>query len=234
MKVERIDNIIRVRFDRECRLITPEIFQYDKGQKIEFSDVPDGIEVQFSSGDSGETSNKIITGSQVEIPDFLIAMNETITAYLQYIDENSQTTKKFLIIPVRERPKPEEYISEDDEPTFRAEIQNIMNETKTIAESVRADADSGAFNGINGKDGEPGKDGAVGPQGPKGDKGDTGEQGVQGIQGLQGEKGDKGDTGADGTVPLYNSETGYVEFVSENDYEKITNEKIEELMGGAY
>lgn len=81
-------------------------------------------------------------------------MNGTITAYLQYIDENSQTTKKFLAIPVQERKQPEEYISEDDKPGFRADMQKIMNDTKEIAESakkeaqsVREDADAGLFNG---------------------------------------------------------------------------------------
>lgn len=132
----------------------PRIFQYDRGQRIEFLDIPDGVEVQFSNDDTDKTSNKIITDSQVEIPDFLIAMNGTITAYLQYIDENSQTTKKFLVIPVQERKQPEEYISEDDEPGFRADMQKIMNDTKEIAESakkeaqsVREDADAGLFNG---------------------------------------------------------------------------------------
>lgn len=154
MKIERIDNVIRVRFDQECRLTAPRIFQYDKGQRIEFLDIPDGVEVQFSNDDTDKTSNKIITDGQVEIPDFLIAMNGTITAYLQYIDENSQTTKKFLVIPVQERKQPEEYISEDDEPGFRTDMQKIMNDTKEIAESakkeaqsVREDADAGLFNG---------------------------------------------------------------------------------------
>lgn len=154
MKIERIDNVIKVRFDQECRLTAPRIFQYDRGQRIEFIDIPDGVEVQFSNKSSDKTSNKIITDSQVEIPDFLIAMNGTITAYLQYIDENSQTTKKFLVIPVQERKQPEEYISEDDKPGFRADMQKIMNDTKEIAESakkeaqsVREDADAGLFNG---------------------------------------------------------------------------------------
>ena len=154
MKIERIDNVIKVRFDQECRLTAPRIFQYDRGQRIEFLDIPDGVEVQFSNDDTDKTSNKIITDSQVEIPDFLIAINGTITAYLQYIDENSQTTKKFLVIPVQERKQPEEYISEDDKPGFRADMQKIMNDTKEIAESakkeaqsVREDADAGLFNG---------------------------------------------------------------------------------------
>lgn len=263
MKIERIDNVIKVRFDQECRLTAPRIFQYDRGQRIEFLDIdiPDGVEVQFSNDDTDKTSNKIITDSQVEIPDFLIAMNGTITAYLQYIDENSQTTKKFLVIPVQERKQPEEYISEDDEPGFRADMQKIMNDTKEIAESVKKMADDGVFNGKdgeNGKDGIPGKSayeiatdggyegtemqwvaslkgdkgepGEQGEKGEKGDKGDIGEKGDKGDTGEPGEKGQNGEKGNDGAVPLYNAQNEYVEFVSENDYEKITEAKIEELI----
>lgn len=255
MKIERIDNVIKVRFDQECRLTAPRIFQYDRGQRIEFIDIPDGVEVQFSNDDTDKTSNKIITDSQVEIPDFLIAMNGTITAYLQYIDENSQTTKKFLVIPVQERKQPEEYISEDDEPGFRADMQKIMNDTKEIAESVKKMANDGVFNGKdgeNGKDGIPGKSayeiavkggyegtetqwiaslkGDKGDTGEKGDKGDRGDKGEKGDKGEPGQKGDKGEKGNAGAVPLYNAKNEYVEFVSENDYEKITEAKIEGLI----
>lgn len=231
MKIERIDNVIKVRFDQECRLTAPRIFQYDRGQRIEFLDIPDGVEVQFSNDDTDKTSNKIITDSQVEIPDFLIAMNGTITAYLQYIDENSQTTKKFLVIPVQERKQPEEYISEDDEPGFRADMQKIMNDTKEIAESVKKMANDGVFNGKDGengkdgKDGAPGKDGAEGPQGPmgppgkdgeKGEPGPQGIQGVQGLQGVQGQQGAEGKPGKDGVMPVFNEKTEYIEFVQGN------------------
>ena len=62
------------------------------------------------------------------------------------------------------------------EPTLSEyeQLVNLATETKLIAQSVRDDADNGAF---------------------KGEKGDKGEQGVQGIQGIKGEKGEKGDKG---------------------------------------
>ena len=60
------------------------------------------------------------------------------------------------------------------EPTLDeySQILAVMNETKDIAQSVRDDADNGAF---------------------KGDKGDVGPQGTQGPKGEQGPKGDKGE-----------------------------------------
>lgn len=60
------------------------------------------------------------------------------------------------------------------------------NEAKATADSVRADADAGKFNGPQG------------PQGPKGDKGDPG---------AKGDKGDTGAAGADGQTP-YIGENG--------------------------
>ena len=83
-----------------------------------------------------------------------------------------------------------------------------------VAQSVRDDADRGAFDGPQGPQGPQGETGPQGPQGPQGDtgpagpqgeKGDTGAQGPKGEKGdigpigLQGPKGDKGDTGATGS-----------------------------------
>lgn len=98
----------------------------------------------------------------------------------------------------------------DPTPTEYEQLVNLANETKEIAQSVRTDADNGAFKGDKGDPftysdftpeqlaalkGEKGDTGAQGPQGVKGDKGDKGDTGEQGIQGVQGLKGDKGDNG---------------------------------------
>lgn len=72
-----------------------------------------------------------------------------------------------------------------------AALQNSENAVAT-ANSVRADADAGEF------DGDPGPQGPVGPQGPKGDTGATGPTGPQGPQGPQGEQGETGPQGPEG------------------------------------
>ena len=147
-------NVIDVKFGKNTTVETKPLYQHDKGQILHLLDVEDEIEVQFSNKSSDETINKIVSKGQVEIPDFLIAMNGTITAYLQYIDENSQTTIRVAHIPVIARTKSEDGIVENDKPTFRAEMQGIMNDAKEIAESakkeaqsVREDADAGLFDG---------------------------------------------------------------------------------------
>lgn len=66
-------------------------------------------------------------------------------------------------------------------PSEYAQITQIMNETKAVAQSVRDDADNGLFKGDKGEQGE---------QGIKGDKGDKGDKGETGEKGEQGETGD--------------------------------------------
>ena len=147
-------NVIEVKFGTNRTVETEPRYQHDKGQILHLLDIEDGIEVQFSNKSSDETINKIVSKGQVEIPDFLLTQNEVITAYIQYIDENSQTTFRVAHIPVIARTKSEDGIVDNDKPTFRAEMQGIMNDTKDIAESakkeaqsVREDADAGLFDG---------------------------------------------------------------------------------------
>ena len=64
-------------------------------------------------------------------------------------------------------------------PTEYEQLVTIANSAEQLAQSVRSDADSGAFKGDKGE------------QGNKGDKGDTG------AVGAKGDKGDKGDPGKD-------------------------------------
>ena len=70
-----------------------------------------------------------------------------ITAYVQYINEDSQTTKKKIIIPIIPRARPGDIVPGPEEESFRQQVEGIMQETKEIAESIRKDADSGKFNG---------------------------------------------------------------------------------------
>lgn len=141
------ENIISIEFGSNIKVTTPAVFQHDTGQILKFINVPDGVEVQFSNSNSEKTSNRIIQESQVIIPDFLIAEGLEITAYVQYINEDSQTTKKKITIPIIPRARPGDIVPEPEEESFRQQVEGIMQETKEIAESIRKDADSGKFNG---------------------------------------------------------------------------------------
>lgn len=69
------------------------------------------------------------------------------------------------------------------------QLVELAENAEKIAQSVRDDADKGAF------DGEPGP---VGPQGPEGPQGPTGPAGPQGERGPTGPQGPQGEPGRDG------------------------------------
>jgi len=78
------------------------------------------------------------------------------------------------------------------------QMLGIANNTLSVAQSVRNDADLGLFDGADGQDGATGPQGptgptgATGPQGPKGDTGNTGPQGPRGETGATGPQGPQG------------------------------------------
>lgn len=86
----------------------------------------------------------------------------------------------------------------------------LCEDAQAIAQSVRDDADSGAFKGEKGDKGD---------QGDKGDKGDSGEKGDTGPQGEQGLKGDKGDQGDAGYTPQKG-----VDYYTEDEIAEIAGE----------
>ena len=136
MIAKKEENIITIKFEEHRRIVAPALFQHNTGQVIKFNDVPDGAEVQFSNENSEKTTNKIVKDSQVEIPDFLVAEGLEITAYIQYVNETSETTVKIISIPVEARVKQGEVVAPENEQTFREELQGIMNETKDAAKEA--------------------------------------------------------------------------------------------------
>lgn len=96
---------------------------------------------------------------------------------------DSRATTGEAVIKVSESGYTKGDFPDNPTPTEYEQLVNLANETKQLAQSVRYDADNGAFKGEKGD------------CGPQGEKGDTGAQGVQGIQGEKGQKGDKGDKG---------------------------------------
>lgn len=177
------DNIAIVDFRGDRTVVTRQRYQYDKGQILQLVDVPDGTQVEFTNENQSEAEPYIVMNGQVAIPDFLLEENCTITAYVKVVDKNSETTIKTVTIPVNPRQKSDDGVAPENQQTFKEQLQEIMNDTKEIAQSVRDDADNGVFKG---------------DKGDKGDKGETGPQGSQGEQGMQGPKGDTGEQGVQG------------------------------------
>ena len=103
------------------------------------------------------------------------------------------TTNKYFITPGESGYVEGETPSEPT-PDVYAQLTGMVQEAIDTANSVRADADAGAF------DGEPGPMGPQGEQGPRGERGPQGERGEQGEQGIQGETGPQGEQGPQGEV----------------------------------
>ena len=81
------------------------------------------------------------------------------------------------------------------------QLVEIAENAEKIAQTVRDDADKGAFDGEPGPAGPQGPEGPqgpTGPAGPQGEQGPAGPQGPQGEQGPVGPKGEKGETGEPG------------------------------------
>ena len=130
------ENVITIEFEGHDTLESPMLYQYDKGQKIKFLDVPDGVEVQFSNWATEMTKNKIVVNGQVEIPDILLQENKKILAYLKIINSDSETTIKTVIIPVKARTKPADYIEPEQEKPFRKYVEEkLENAEKLVAEA---------------------------------------------------------------------------------------------------
>lgn len=156
----RNNEIVRVTFGALDCIKVRHFTQYDRGQVIEFTDLPTVSEVQFRKGDS--TVKVLVDQNRVRIPDELLDECGEREAWAIIVNSDSTTTVRKMVLVVHPRTEPSEYIPPEDEPSFREQMAAIMDETKAVADSVRADADSGKF------DGEPG---------PKGDKGDAGADG---------------------------------------------------------
>lgn len=131
------NNIHEVEFGPSTLTQIEQLYQYDKGQILKITDkVEDGTEVQFSNGNSELTINKAINDSQVEIPDILLQENKKILAYLKIIKSDSETTIKTVIIPVKARTKPADYIEPEQEKPFRKYVEEkLENAEKLVAEA---------------------------------------------------------------------------------------------------
>lgn len=155
--VVKKDDVIQLELpEKGDKLLSQDlyVFQWNKGQKLEILNVPDGTEVQFGNDMVEQTLNRIKTDGFVEIPDIMLTYAEPVNAYVQYINSNSETTRIQIIIKVVERPMPGDYVYPDDEQSFREQMEQIMLDTKKIAQNaldkandVEKRANDGEFNG---------------------------------------------------------------------------------------
>lgn len=135
----------------------------------------------------------VLTGDATESavpPDVLVRSGEWLSIGIYAADANGD-----IVIPtvwanagvIQLGTLPSGVDPSEPTPSWVAQVQQIASEALQTANSVRADADAGEF------DGDPGPQGPQGEPGPQGPQGATGETGPQGPQGPQGPKGDPGE-----------------------------------------
>ena len=128
--VTKKDNLITIELPQNGYLIMEQdlfVTQWNKGQKLAISGITDGTEVEFGNEVVKETLRRTIIDGVVAIPDIMLTYTETIFAYVEVITADSQTTRYKIIITVEEKTKPSDYIYPDDEPTFREEMQALLD-----------------------------------------------------------------------------------------------------------
>lgn len=86
--------------------------QWDYGQELVIEcpdlDIPDGIEVNFYQGRLSSTA--YLKSKHVLIPDLMLQNAEDVTAYVYVRGESSGETILSIRLPIRDRPKPDNYV----------------------------------------------------------------------------------------------------------------------------
>ncbi len=168
---KELGKIIEVCFQSEDgyykRVSEPRLVQWSYGHilRIIGLDLPDPVEIHFSlderHGEAPAQIGRTVDGvTEVEIPAFIMEgpvyiANDYYKAYafIYVSDKDFGETVRKIEFNIRVRPKPTNSVPEPQQDEFLNEVRAIMQETKDVAQSVRDDADNGAF---------------IGPPGPAG------------------------------------------------------------------
>lgn len=188
------------------QLIGGDLFQWDVGRSVVFT--PEGTDAEAlhfaHQGDSKAVIMELVD-SQARIPDYLLQSDKALCVYAV----SAGVTFEKVILPVRKRERPENYVYEDDRRNYIYELiqaaEDAVEGANTVVAELRTARDSGEFNGPKGDKGDPGEKGEKGDTGPAGEDGVpathswdgtiltiTSASGTSSVD-LQGEKGDPGE-----------------------------------------
>lgn len=133
---------------------TIEATQYDAGQVLIFDgiDIPNGSEAHFSNQKINEKT--VINNNQCDIPDNILQIGGKGMLSVYVINEDSSRTVYDFLILIKKRAELPDGIAPEHQQSFEEKVMGIFNNTKSLAESakkeaqsVREDADAGLFNG---------------------------------------------------------------------------------------
>lgn len=93
------------------------LIQWDYGQVLilEGLSIPDDTEIHFCQ--NGTAYTDIILSGTVKIPDYLLQYPDKIAAYLYVADTDSGKTIRKIVLPVKPREKPGDYVT-PEEPAY--------------------------------------------------------------------------------------------------------------------
>lgn len=120
--------------------------QWDRGQKLEITglDLPSAVEIHFATQDGEEA--KVMVGKTVDgvttadIPDSLLKQGLLINAYIYLSDSESGETTFTIHMPVRPRPKPNEYMEDPNPDNPFGEVVEQVSDYADRAEQAASEA----------------------------------------------------------------------------------------------
>lgn len=118
-------NIVEIKVKNQSIIRTRPLYQWDSGQilKVIDQEIPDNTEVQFGSACMQPSVPAFMVGNQVKIPQAAMEQPMEIIAYMVIVEPDSETTVKEIRIPMRPKPKPSDYVPEEDVPSIMQVIQ---------------------------------------------------------------------------------------------------------------
>ena len=130
-------NLITISFGDETRVtVLDKLYQHDKGQILQFKDIPDGAQVEFSNSKMEKSIPEIVKDGAVSVPNAILLENETVDVRVKYIDESSETTVKEVKLFVISGKEADYEIDPANEQTFREQIEGIVGEAKDLVKEA--------------------------------------------------------------------------------------------------
>ena len=130
-------NLITISFGNETRVtVLDKLYQHDKGQVLQFKDIPDGAQVEFSNSKMEKSIPEIVKDGAVSVPNAILLADATVDVRVKYIDANSETTVKEVKLFVINGKEADYEIDPENEQTFREQIEGIVGEAKDLVEEA--------------------------------------------------------------------------------------------------
>lgn len=122
-------NVVEIKVKNQSIIKSRPLYQWDSGQilKVTDQDIPDNTEIQFGNAFMREAIPAFFIDNQVKIPQLAMEQPMEIKAYMMIVEQDNETTTKLIRIPIIPKPKPAEYVPEEEEPSIMQVIQGKAN-----------------------------------------------------------------------------------------------------------